>query len=198
MGPLCDLMDTMPLSRSVELVNWGPSDMLRNLDSLLDVYATAMRYHRNIMEWRRGYIASHAHRTGFRAVATYDEDRLVGFCYGYRGRPGQWWHDQVSGALAPAGYQRWLSDCFEVVELHVHPDHQGVGLGERQLSAILQDIEARTAVLSTPEQPPGDSPTRAWRLYRRYGFTDVVRGLRFPGDERPFAVLGRALPLEPA
>ncbi|HEX3733186.1 MAG TPA: GNAT family N-acetyltransferase [Mycobacteriales bacterium] len=186
----------MPSSRSMELVSWGPNDMLRNLDALLDVYSTAMDYHRNVMEWRRGYIASHAHRSGFRAVATFDDDRLVGFCYGYRGQPGQWWHDQVSGALVPEGYRHWLADCFEVVELHVHPDSQGAGLGERQLSAVLADAGARTAVLSTPEQAPGETQTRAWRLYRRYGFKDVVRGLRFPGDERPFAVLGRTLPLD--
>ena len=40
-------------------------------------------------------------------------------------------------------------------------------------------------------------PSRAWRLYRRFGFVDVLRHVSFPGDLRPFAVLGRTLPLEP-
>ena len=51
-------------------------------------------------------------------------------------------------------------------------------------------------LLSTPEygaRPPG----RAWRLYRRLGFRDVLRDHRFTGDSRPFAVLGRELPLDP-
>ena len=51
-------------------------------------------------------------------------------------------------------------------------------------------------LLSTPEHgaaPPG----RAWRLYRRLGFRDVLRDHRFTGDSRPFAVLGRELPLPP-
>ena len=51
-------------------------------------------------------------------------------------------------------------------------------------------------LLSTPEygdQPPG----RAWQLYRRLGFRDVLRDHRFTGDFRPFAVLGRELPLDP-
>ena len=39
--------------------------------------------------------------------------------------------------------------------------------------------------------------TRAWRLYRRVGFVDVLRNYRFNGDPRPFAVLGRPLPLDP-
>jgi hypothetical protein len=51
-------------------------------------------------------------------------------------------------------------------------------------------------LLSTPEYgalPPG----RAWRLYRRTGFRDVLREHRFTGDSRPFAVLGRELPVPP-
>ncbi len=49
-------------------------------------------------------------------------------------------------------------------------------------------------LLSTPEHAPA-SPGRAWRLYRRYGFRDVLREHLFTGDPRPFAVLGRELPL---
>jgi hypothetical protein len=50
-------------------------------------------------------------------------------------------------------------------------------------------------LLSTPEVP--EQTSRAWRLYRRFGFTDVVRQMRFPGDNRLFAILGRPLPLDP-
>ncbi|HZC10703.1 MAG TPA: GNAT family N-acetyltransferase, partial [Mycobacterium sp.] len=35
----------------------------------------------------------------------------------------------------------------------------------------------------------------AWRLYRRLGFTDIIRGYHFTGDPRAFAILGRKLPL---
>jgi hypothetical protein len=53
-----------------------------------------------------------------------------------------------------------------------------------------------TTLLSTPEGDEAGS--RAWRLYRRFEFVDVVRNLRFPGDARTFAVLGRSLPLDAA
>jgi len=43
-------------------------------------------------------------------------------------------------------------------------------------------------------QPPVHA-IAAWRLYRRTGFRDVVRHFTFAGDRRPFAVLGRGLPL---
>jgi ribosomal protein S18 acetylase RimI-like enzyme len=45
-------------------------------------------------------------------------------------------------------------------------------------------------LLSTP-----DSDTRAFRLYRDLGFVDLRRDYLFPGDSRPFAVLGATLPL---
>jgi ribosomal protein S18 acetylase RimI-like enzyme len=51
----------------------------------------------------------------------------------------------------------------------------------------------RTTLLSTPEAD--EQRSRAWRLYRRFGFVDVLRDFHFPGDDRAFAVLGRTLPL---
>ena len=48
-------------------------------------------------------------------------------------------------------------------------------------------------LLSTPEI--NGEANRAWRLYRRLGFTDIIRGYHFAGDPRAFAILGRSLPL---
>jgi hypothetical protein len=45
-------------------------------------------------------------------------------------------------------------------------------------------------LLSTP-----DIQSRAFRLYRDLGFVDLRRHYLFPGDVRPFAVLGARLPL---
>jgi ribosomal protein S18 acetylase RimI-like enzyme len=123
-----------------------------------------------------------------------DKGTLLGFGYGYTSAPGQWWHDQVKGALRREIRKEWLTDCFEVVELHVRPLAQGHGLGSAQLRALLTMAHGRTTLLSTPEAD--EATSRAWRLYRRFGFVDVLRHFRFPGDSRPFAVLGRTLPLE--
>jgi ribosomal protein S18 acetylase RimI-like enzyme len=172
---------------------WSQRPLLEHLDEILAVYATAMAYPPEVAELRRGFIAAHTQRAEFRAVATFDADRLVGFGYGYRSLPGQWWHEQVRAGLDPDTYAAWMTDCFELVELHVLPDAQGRGAGRSQLVALLDGVRRRTVALSTPE---GES--RAWRLYRRMGFVDLLRHYDFPGDDRPFAVLGRALPLEPA
>jgi len=148
----------------------------------------------DLLATRRGYMASHVHRHDFRAVASLDlQGTLLGFGYGYASEPGQWWHDQVYDALTEDDRHRWLNSCFEVVELHVRPVEQGHGVGEGQLRDLLSLTSDRTTLLSTPEADERES--RAWRLYRRLGFVDVARHLLFPGDPRPFAVLGRQLPM---
>ncbi|MEV4352006.1 GNAT family N-acetyltransferase [Actinoplanes sp. NPDC049596] len=178
----------------MRLVAWQPDDLLRRLDDVVSVYGEAMGYRQELLQTRRGYIGAHVRRAGFRAVATLTTDgRLAGFGYGYTSGPGQWWHDQVRSGLDDGERRRWLADCFEVVELHVRPVAQGHGVGARQLRALLAMAEGETVLLSTPEAD--ELKSRAWRLYRRFGFSDVLRDFLFPGDERKFAILGRGLPL---
>jgi ribosomal protein S18 acetylase RimI-like enzyme len=77
--------------------------------------------------------------------------------------------------------------------MHVLPHYQGGGIGRRLLTSLAAGIPHRAMLLSTP-----DADTRAFRLYRSVGFVDLARGHRFPGDARPFAVLGAWLPLDAA
>lgn len=177
-------------------MRWSRDDLIRRVDDVLAVYGEAMQYDIAMIRSRRGYIVSHAHQRGFRAVATIGTDgQLAGFGYGYQSAPGQWWHSQVRHGLGPAERSQWLTDCFEVVELHVRPAVQGHGLGEHQLRALLHQTPGQTVLLSTPEAD--EQQSRAWRLYRRTGFVDVLRHFSFPGDIRRFAILGRTLPVEP-
>lgn len=178
----------------MRLVPWTPEDLSRRLDDAVSVYGEAMGYPVDLLEARRGYIATHLRRPGFRAVATLTTGGgLVGFGYGYSSAPGQWWHDQVRNAMDRQARATWLAECFEVVELHVRPAAQGHGFGARQLRALLTMATGTTTLLSTPEADVTTS--RAWRLYRRFDFVDVLRQFYFPGDARAFAILGRALPL---
>jgi len=123
---------------------------------------------------------------------------LLGVAYGYPGAPGQWWQQQVvlglqRGGSPPQEIDRLMTSYFELTELHIHPRVQGRGLGEALARRLLAGRSERNVLLSTPETN-GES-NRAWRLYRRLGFTDVIRRYHFAGDPRAFAILGRALPL---
>lgn len=123
---------------------------------------------------------------------------LVGIAYGYCGAPDQWWQQQVVSGLQRVGADRThiaqlMTSYFELTELHIHPRAQGRGLGEALARRLLAGREEAHVLLSTPEI--NGEANRAWRLYRRLGFTDVIRGYHFSGDPRAFAILGRSLPL---
>jgi GNAT superfamily N-acetyltransferase len=173
----------------VQLVDLDRSEFAARADEVLDVYAEAMQVPRSTARSRRSILATHLERDGLAAVGALDSaGTLVGVAYGYRGAPGQWWHDQVRAALDEATARRWLDGAFEVCEFHVRPAAQGTGLGRALMARLLARTDAPTAVLTTP-----DLDTRARRFYATAGWVDLVRDLRFPGDPRTFAVLG--LPL---
>lgn len=94
----------------------------------------------------------HVARAGFRGVqATTKPATLVGFGYGYRSEPGQWWHDTVAPLLVDARLSDWLTDAFELVELHVLPQWQRRGIGRRIHNMLLADVDLPRAVLSVYE-----------------------------------------------
>ncbi|NUT36339.1 MAG: GNAT family N-acetyltransferase [Hamadaea sp.] len=181
----------------MRLIAWTPEDLQRRLPEVIEVYGEAMGHRGADLQARAGRFAAHVRRPDVRGVATLTTDgQLLGFGYGYPGASGQWWHDTVAAALEPDQRKFWMSDPFEVVELHVRPTAQGHGIGAQQLTALLRMASGQTALLSTPEAD--EQASRAWRLYRRFGFQDVLRRFLFPGDFRPFAVLGRELPFDPS
>jgi ribosomal protein S18 acetylase RimI-like enzyme len=199
------------------LVDLSPATMQRRLDEALSVYVDAMRYPRGTENQRASMWLEHSRRPGWKGVAAIDIDTaapagpdgtpdpnsgdLVGIAYGYCGAPDQWWQQQVVQGLRRVGVDQahvnaLMSSYFELTELHIHPRVQGRGLGEALARRLLAGRDETHVLLSTPEI--NGEANRAWRLYRRLGFTDVIRGYHFAGDPRAFAILGRSLPLDGA
>jgi ribosomal protein S18 acetylase RimI-like enzyme len=204
---------------AIFLIDLPPNDMERRLGDALGVYVDAMRYPRGTENQRAAMWLEHLRRRGWQGVAAVEAEvagaaqgrdaeipsgaelsdaPLVGVAYGYPGAPGQWWQQQVvlglqRGGSPPQEIARLMSSYFELTELHIHPRAQGRGLGEALARRLLAGRCEENVLLSTPET--SGEPNRAWRLYRRLGFTDIIRGYHFAGDPRAFAILGRALPL---
>ncbi|QNK83398.1 GNAT family N-acetyltransferase [Nakamurella sp. PAMC28650] len=174
------------------LRNLDPAAFVSRLPELIAVYVAAMRYPDGIAAARSALWQEHSSRKGFACTVAVDQQqRIRGLTYGYTGHPGQWWYSEVQRGLRRPD-SPWLVDYLELTELHVRPDSQGAGVGQLLLTALLTGRPERAVLLSTPE-----GTNRAWRLYRRMGFVDVLRDYRFTGDPRPFGVLGRTLPLGP-
>lgn len=195
------------------LIDLSPDDMQRRLGDALGIYVDAMRYPRGTEDQRASMWLEHIRRRGWKAVAVVEApDRstdepdqppltaapMLGVAYGYCGAPDQWWQQQVVQGLERGGTDRariaeLMTSYFELTELHIHPRAQGRGLGEALVRKLLAGRDEPHVLLSTPEID--EEANRAWRLYRRLGFADVIRDYRFAGDPRPFAILGRDLPL---
>jgi ribosomal protein S18 acetylase RimI-like enzyme len=173
------------------VVEWSGPQLAARVQEAMAIYTLAMSYNRTAGTQRGVTTRWHTGHDGFacRAAVT-PEDVLVGFGYGYTTKPGQWWHDLVRRAIPPNSTD-WLEDSFELSEIHVVPEYQGSGIGRAILTSLARDLPHRHVLLSTP-----DRDTRAFRLYRHLGFIDLARNYLFPGDARPFAVLGARLPLQ--
>jgi GNAT superfamily N-acetyltransferase len=184
----------------------GPGEFRSSIRALVAVYATAMNLPDRTLPGREAIMERHAASPGFRGLTALVNGQLAGFTYGFHGETGQWWHDMVAAALATRagttaplaegtasgcmGPGGWLDDSLEIAELHVLPLWQGNGIGRSLLLSLADGRPERTAVLST-----ADAPTRARRLYRGVGFTDLLTDFRFSGSEPPYAVMGATLPL---
>ena len=152
------------------------------------IYGEAMQRPPELVVQRREIMAAHVHRAGFVGVLACDGEAVVGFGYGYHGRPGDWWHDVVARALGRRESREWLHDSFELAELHVHPSRHGEGIGRRVLETVLSHAEGTTVVLSTHDR---ESPAR--QLYRSVGFADLLTGFVFPGSTEVYVVMGKRL-----
>ena len=183
------------------------NQFLANLEACAGVYAAAMNPPEEQMPGRHTIMERHSGYAAFRAIAAIvppaggapadgapADGELVGFAYGFHGGGGQWWHDVVSRTTATILGSRaaddWFGDSLEIAEVHVLPSYQGRGTGLAMMLRLTAGRPERAAVLSTM-----DANTRARRLYRGLGFTDLLTGFTFPGTELPYAIMGAPLPL---
>lgn len=97
----------------------------------------------------------------------------------------------LSKAFSPEGYQYWLADCFEFVELGVHPAFRNQGLANQLVIRLLEGVEHKTAVLTTQH-----NNGHARSLYESLGWT-VLNNAFYPnGDKEPYVIMGKKLQKE--
>jgi ribosomal protein S18 acetylase RimI-like enzyme len=195
------------------LINLPAHDIQRRLDAVLSLCFDAMQYPPGTENQLSANWLEHTRRPGWQAVAVVEADAaagnvplaaelssapLLGVTYGYNGAPDQWWQQQVVAGLRRDGFPapeitKLMTSYFELTELHIHPRAQGHGLGEALMRRLLADRQEPHALGCIREVNGGAN--RAWRLYRRLGCVDILRGHHFAGDPQAYAVLGLKLPL---
>ena len=187
-------------------------EFLANLDGCTSVYAAAMDPPGYQLPGRHSIMERHAGYLTFRAIAVTQATAVTqASADSPAGRPGRssrlrtastaeaasggmtWCIRRSSSRLGRRAADDWLADSFEIAEVHVLPGHQGQGIGLAMMLRLSAGRPERTAVLSTM-----DADTRARRLYRGLGFTDLLAGFAFAGTDVPYAIMGAPLPLREA
>lgn len=174
----------------VDILEVSREEILLWLPAILDIYAQVHGLDAGAIAAREEIMRRHFGRRGYRGLIALDTGRLVGFAYGYTGDPGQYWYDKVWAAMTPQQRTKWLEpEHFEFVELAVHPEWQGRGIGGRLHDLLLEGRPESIALLTVRADN-----TRALQLYRKRGWEVVLDDFRFgPGGAR-YLVMGKHLP----
>ncbi|MDX2650410.1 GNAT family N-acetyltransferase [Streptomyces sp. PA03-1a] len=168
-----------------------PIDLAARVDEALAVQAVAFGLGAEEVAIRRQIVLRHLCFPGVRALGALTPDgRLTGFVYGMPNSRIHWWSTVVEPYLRRTGTDEWLDDSFTITELHVHPGFQGRGIGRALITTITDGADEPRSILSAI-----DTESRARRLYRALGYTDLARPVHFPSAASPYAVMGARLPL---
>lgn len=145
--------------------------------------------------WKSNYdsikerIEKHRSYKEFRGyIALSDNDNIMGFSYGYASLPGQFYHELLAKEFNSGTYQKWLANCFELVELVVHPAYQNQGIAKLLIKKLLEDVENETAVLTTQAD---NIPARS--LYESLHW-EVIKSAFYPSDPKQrYVIMGKKL-----
>ena len=134
-------------------------------------------------------ILKHSTYEGFRGfIIMTEEDRVIGFAYGYTSLPGQFYHELLAKELNEKEYKLWLQDCFEFVELAVHPSYRKKGYGKMLITKLLEDVDNKTTILTTQMDN-----TSARSLYESLQWK-VLKAPFYPGNSKePYVIMGKEL-----
>lgn len=134
-------------------------------------------------------IQKHRSYEGVRGfVVLSEEDNVIGFSYGYTSLPGQFYHELLAKEFNSEECQKWLSNCFEYVELVVHPSYRKQGMGKKLITKLLENVENETAILTTQVD---NTPARS--LYEALHW-EVIKDSFYPSDSKQrYVIMGKEI-----
>lgn len=167
----------------MELRYLSDAEVRSRAPEIWDVYVEVFGDRTSYDEWLDGMLLRHAARDEFRFAAALEGSSLVGFAWGYRGAPGQYYADSVRDALGDELADQW-QPAFEIVSLGVRSRRRSGGLGRSLLHMMTRGIVV-PALLSTSQ----DEADPAVRLYRSEGWRTLGSHLKADGS-RAMQIMG--------
>ncbi|MFD1739624.1 GNAT family N-acetyltransferase [Bacillus salitolerans] len=134
-------------------------------------------------------LQKHMNYEGFTGFVIVSEDGdVIGYSYGYTSLPEQYYHGLLSNEFNSEDYQKWLTDCFEFVELAVHPGYRKQGHANQLITKLLDGVGHKTAILTTQQ-----NNFSARKLYESLHWV-LYKETFYPGDKsNPFVIMVKKL-----
>ncbi|EJR54601.1 hypothetical protein IIM_01541 [Bacillus cereus VD107] len=157
------------------------------IENMVNLYCIV--FERTNFEEMKERINRHMDYPNFKGiVALNDEGAVIGFSYGYQSLNGQYYNQLMREVLNFEKVDQWLEDCFEFVELAVHPKYRNVGLGTKLHNGLLEGIPNRTSVLTTQI-----NNLKARSLYEKLDWVNVLEPFHPSKDNAPYVLMGKAI-----
>ncbi|MEN2767856.1 GNAT family N-acetyltransferase [Ornithinibacillus xuwenensis] len=133
-------------------------------------------------------IKRHFTYPGFIGILASQGAEVMGFVYGYASVKGQYYHELLCQQLSVSEQRLWLEDCFELVELAVHPSIRRQRLGQRLVQSLMEQVTCQTAILTTQK-----NNIPALGLYKQLNW-EVVKDDFFPTQQQEaYLIMGKEL-----
>jgi GNAT superfamily N-acetyltransferase len=132
------------------------------------------------------FFARYAAMLDYHGLVAVRDGRLVGFGFGVRSLPGNWWHDRVAEQVGPE--HPALRDAWCLVDLAVALEARGRGIGGALMEELLAMQPCSRALLSTEV----DNAV-ARRLYERHGWTYLHPSVVFAEGSPAYTIMRREL-----
>lgn len=107
----------------------------------------------------------------------FDDEKLVGFVYGFDFLKENWWAMQIDSKL-PSGTD-WYKNTFELNELAVLEEYQGKGYGKELMKCLIENFRGDKILLSTKRF----ENEKIINFYHKLGFKDLINPFEYPNGE---------------
>ena len=139
-----DVAEGMPTITTV-----AAEDLGRLLPVVLATHAEVRGLSREEARAFERVAADHSRTDGFRLVVAFDSgDRMVGFAYGFTGRPGQTLTDEMAAVIGPSRSAEWLMGPFVFAQFGVLDHERRKGTGTRVYQELFDGLPHGRAVLT--------------------------------------------------
>lgn len=120
----------------------------RNIDHVVQLYKDIFLPTKETNLDIKNRIEKHMQYGQFFGMISYDFNTPIGFIYGYRTKPGQFFHEQLKSVLESHQIDYWLSDAYELVEIAVKKEYRSLGVGTILHDALLEQVSLPKVILA--------------------------------------------------